>query len=143
MEETRDYRLVTDAGDLPAVTEAIRDADAIGVDIETTALSPRDGRLRLLQLATVDETFVIDAFEAGDLSPLKEALETGPVKTLHNCVPLDTDVLTPGGWRPITSISRGDTVMGYSEGRQRWTTVTEYVDGGEQEVIETSNARRR
>ena len=40
--------------------------------------------MRLLQLATPEETFVIDMFEVNDLSPLKEVLEAGPVKAGHN-----------------------------------------------------------
>ncbi len=143
MEKTGTYTLVTDPKDLPKVAQAVAKSEAVGADTETTSLSPRDGAARLLQLATPDETFVVDLFEVRDISPLKEVLEDGPVKVFHNCVPLDTDVLTPAGWRPIATISRGDTVMGYSEGRQRWTTVTEYVDGGEQGVIETFNTRRR
>ena len=54
------------------------------MDIETTALYPRDGGVRLLQLATPEETFVIDAFEVSDLSLLTVALEGGPVKVGHN-----------------------------------------------------------
>src|SRR5215212_4591111 len=61
-ERIQDYRLVTDAEEL----------------------SPRDGGVRLLQLATKEETFVIDVVEVGDLSPLKEALEGGPIKVGHN-----------------------------------------------------------
>ena len=80
----QDYRLVTTAEDLAAVAETLQSAEAIGLDIETTALSPRDGRVRLLQLATPEETFVIDLFEVSDLSPLKEVLEGGPVKVGHN-----------------------------------------------------------
>ena len=83
-ERTQDYRLVTTAEDLSAVAETLRSAEAIGVDIETTALSPRDGGMRLLQLATPEETFVIDAFEISDLSPLTEVLEGGTVKVGHN-----------------------------------------------------------
>ncbi|MCA1716373.1 MAG: bifunctional 3'-5' exonuclease/DNA polymerase [Actinobacteria bacterium] len=142
-ERLANYELITSAADLAAVAKTLEEAEFVGVDAETTALSPRDGRIRLLQLATPSATFVVDVFETGDPAPLKEVLEDGPVKTLHNCVPLDTEVLTPKGWRPIGSVSRGDTVMGYSDGRQRWTRVTEYVDGGEQEVTETSNTRRR
>src|SRR5947209_11930832 len=56
----------------------------MGVDVETTALSPRDGRIRLLQLATPDETFVVDVFEIDELTPLKEVLEEGPLKALHH-----------------------------------------------------------
>ena len=79
-----DHKLITDASDLAGIVQTLKDAEAVGVDIETTSLSPRDGRMRLLQLATPDETFVVDVFEASDLTPLKEVLETGPVKVLHN-----------------------------------------------------------
>ena len=83
-ERTQDYRLVTTAEDLAAVAKTLQSAEAISVDIETTALSPRDGGIRLLQLATPDETFVVDVFEVTDLSPLQEVLENGPVKVGHN-----------------------------------------------------------
>jgi DNA polymerase-1 len=84
-ERTTTYRLVTDAGELSGVAEALADAEAIGADIETTDLSPRDGKTRLLQLATPDETFVVDAFAVRDLSSLRDVvLEGGPVKALHN-----------------------------------------------------------
>src|SRR5918998_1072462 len=83
-ERTSTYRLVTDAEDLKSVAEALENAEAIGADIETTSLNPRDGKMRLLQLATSQETFVVDVFEVQDLSPLKGVLENGPVKTLHH-----------------------------------------------------------
>jgi DNA polymerase-1 len=78
------YAFVTDTSDLADIAQALKGAEAVGVDIETTDLSPRDGRVRLLQLATPDETFVVDVFEAKDLAPLKEVLEGGSVKALHN-----------------------------------------------------------
>ena len=83
-ERTSSYRLVTDSDELAGVAETLAGAEAIGADIETTALSPRDGKVRLLQLATDEDTFVVDAFGVRDLSPLKGVLEGGPVKTLHN-----------------------------------------------------------
>src|ERR671911_489669 len=83
-ESTTSYRLVTDAGELSGVAQALAGAEAIGADVETTDLSPRDGKTRLLQLATPDETFVVDAFAVRDLSPLRGVLEGGPVKTFHN-----------------------------------------------------------
>ena len=79
-----EHKLVTDAAALASIAEALQGAEFVGVDLETTALSPRDGRIRLLQIATGDETHVIDVFEVGDLSPLKDVLENGPVKVLHN-----------------------------------------------------------
>jgi DNA polymerase-1 len=83
-ERTTSYRLVTEAGELPGIAETLALAEAIGADIETTALDPRDGKTRLLQLATPEETFVIDVFAVRDLSLLKGVLESGPVKALHN-----------------------------------------------------------
>jgi DNA polymerase-1 len=83
-ERTSTYRLVTDAEDLAGVAEILENAEAVGVDIETTALNPRDGEMRLLQLATPGETFVLDVFAVRDLSPLEGALEKGPVKILHH-----------------------------------------------------------
>jgi DNA polymerase I len=83
-ERVSTYRLVTDAEDLASVAETLQNAEIIGVDIETTALNPRDGRMRLLQFATAQETFVVDVFGVKDLSLLKGVLEGGPVKALHN-----------------------------------------------------------
>ena len=83
-ERAQSYRLITAAEDLAAIAKTLQNDEAIGVDLETTALSPRDGGVRLLQLATPHETLVIDVFEARDLSSLKEVLEDGPVKVFHN-----------------------------------------------------------
>jgi DNA polymerase-1 len=83
-ERTSTYRLVTAAEDLASVAETLENAEAVGADIETTALNPRDGKMRLLQLATAEETFVVDTFEVQDLSPLRSVLEDGPVKILHH-----------------------------------------------------------
>lgn len=84
MERLSNYRLITSAAELSDIAKSLGAAEAIGVDIESTALNPRDGRMRLLQLATPEDTFVVDAFEAQDLSSLKDVLEDGPVKILHN-----------------------------------------------------------
>src|SRR4028119_304335 len=83
-EKTTTYTLVTDPDDLPGIASVLEAAEAVGTDTETTSLSPRDGRARLLQLAVSEQTFVIDLFEVRDVSPLKEVLEDGPVKVFHN-----------------------------------------------------------
>ncbi len=83
-ERTSSYRLVTDANDLADVAETLASAEAIGADIETTGLNPRDGKTRLLQLATAERNIVVDVFEVRDLSPLKGVLEEGPIKVLHH-----------------------------------------------------------
>ncbi len=78
------YTLVDDSQGLARAAERLREEGWIGLDAETTALSPRDGRVRLLQLASARDTFVIDLFQVPDLSPLRELLEGGPVKVLQN-----------------------------------------------------------
>jgi DNA polymerase-1 len=83
-ERTTTYRLITDAGELPGIAQSLAEAEAVGADIETTALDPREGKTRLLQLATPDETFVVDVFAVGELSPLEGVLEDGPIKVFHN-----------------------------------------------------------
>src|SRR5918998_252559 len=76
--------MIRNQTDLADVASSLENSEFMGVDLETTSLSPRDGRIRLLQLSTADETFVIDVFEVKNLSPLKKVLEDGPVKILQN-----------------------------------------------------------
>jgi DNA polymerase-1 len=83
-ERTSTHRLITDPKELPRIAKALESAEAVGLDTETTGLNPRDGRMRLLQIATPEETFVIDVFQVEDISALKDVLEGGPVKALHN-----------------------------------------------------------
>ena len=78
------YDLIRDNASLADAARTLKGAEAIGVDLETTSLSPRDGRVRLIQLAIPDKTFMVDVFEINDLSPIKEVLEDGPVKILQN-----------------------------------------------------------
>ncbi|MDX2032254.1 MAG: bifunctional 3'-5' exonuclease/DNA polymerase [Blastocatellia bacterium] len=81
------YRLVADAAEIAQVAESLRDAEAIGLDTETTGLDPHTKRLRLLQVATADEAFIFDCFELGPeaLRPILDLLERPrPVKIAHN-----------------------------------------------------------
>ena len=59
----------------------------IGFDTETTGLDPQQARLRLLQLATADESFIIDLFNfpAEELQPILDLLAANsPIKIAHN-----------------------------------------------------------
>jgi len=59
----------------------------VGVDTETTALSPFQGAVRLLQLAIPERSFVIDLFQFPALEHrgLRELLSsTHPIKVFHN-----------------------------------------------------------
>jgi DNA polymerase-1 len=72
------YRLVTDPAGLQTVLSALEEIDVVGLDTETTALSPKAGRLRLLSLAvqTISGetfTYVLDADQV-DLTPLFPSL---------------------------------------------------------------------
>ncbi|TCJ20654.1 bifunctional 3'-5' exonuclease/DNA polymerase [Rubrobacter taiwanensis] len=82
--EATGYRLIADEGELREAAARVSAAEYVGLDVETTALSPLDGRLRLLQLATPGGTFVVDLFGVGSLEPLRGVLEGGPVKVAHN-----------------------------------------------------------
>ncbi|WP_119066027.1 bifunctional 3'-5' exonuclease/DNA polymerase [Rubrobacter indicoceani] len=79
-----DYTLITDAEKLPKVAAVLEAAEVVGADIETTGLSPRSSEVRLLQLATPNETFIVDLLSVEDIGPLRGILEDGPVKVLHN-----------------------------------------------------------
>ncbi|BBL80570.1 bifunctional 3'-5' exonuclease/DNA polymerase [Rubrobacter xylanophilus] len=83
-ERTAAFHLITDPEGLRETARALAGAQRVGLDVEATGLSPLDARMRLLQLSTGEETFVVDAFRVGDLSPLSDVLEGGPLKVLHN-----------------------------------------------------------
>jgi len=83
----RTYRVITERAELEALRERLLAEPVLGVDTETTALDPYRGRLRLLQLATREEIFVLDLFALGRqaLEVLRPVLEgEQPVKVLHN-----------------------------------------------------------
>jgi DNA polymerase I len=67
------------------VARAVRGAELVGLDLETTGLDPRRAEIRLIQIATSDETFVIDCQrrDKEDLLPVVEALGAAPV-VAHN-----------------------------------------------------------
>lgn len=86
-----EYRLITDSGDFPGITNAISSAASVALDIETygpgkgDALDPRKGRIRLLQLAIPGHVpWLIDLKATGvDLGSLKGALEASEL-IIHN-----------------------------------------------------------
>ncbi|MEK6288781.1 MAG: DNA polymerase [Acidobacteriota bacterium] len=81
------FQLVTTEPALEKALEAISRHQIIGVDTETTSLDPLQGRVRLLQFATPEQSFVIDLFQLPAMrhAGLRELLSsTKPIKTLHN-----------------------------------------------------------
>ncbi len=76
---------ITDAAGLEEAVQTLSRCEAIGLDTETTGLDPHRSRLRLIQLATPDVVYLIDANRMRDLGPLKPLLEAPrPFKVLHH-----------------------------------------------------------
>ncbi|HSB08034.1 MAG TPA: DNA polymerase [Blastocatellia bacterium] len=81
------FRIVDAAAALEGALEAISRQPVIGIDTETTSLDPFSGKVRLLQIAIPEQTFVIDLFKLAALQHkgLRELLSASePVKALHN-----------------------------------------------------------
>lgn len=107
-----DVIMVADNAQLAAILPRLQAADVLGLDIETalaagtvfdlkknrTALDPRAGRVRLVQLAVPDgPVYVVDAFQADSslLAPLFASAE-GPVLVGHN-LKFDIQMLAEAG----------------------------------------------
>src|SRR5262249_42953040 len=78
-----DVALITGADELQAALPALLAEPWLGLDTETTGLDPHRDRLRLVQLATRDGAYVIDAFQL-DVCALAPVLEGGAVLVGHN-----------------------------------------------------------
>lgn len=88
------FELISDAEGVRKAFDALKTADYLGFDTETTELDPYEGILRLVQLSNGKNTFVIDLkpfAERGDiktmdeLAPLREILSAPkPIKVAHN-----------------------------------------------------------
>lgn len=82
-----EYRLITDSNEVAEVAGRVRPEAVIGFDTETTGLDPHTSKLRLIQIATPQEVFVLDCFQlsAGSLTPILEVIAApAPIKIAHN-----------------------------------------------------------
>ena len=78
----RPVRWVASDAELPALCESLRREPFIGLDVETTI---QNRTLCLIQVATSSGTYLLDALELSDLSPLGEVFgEPSVVKVIHN-----------------------------------------------------------
>jgi DNA polymerase-1 len=75
--------MIDDAAQLPTILPELLAAPLIGVDTETTGLDPKSHRLRLVQLATPNMTYVVDAFRA-DVRALAPLFAGSARLALHN-----------------------------------------------------------
>ncbi|MGZ5435717.1 MAG: DNA polymerase [Pyrinomonadaceae bacterium] len=87
------YELVTTPEQLRRAVEQLSKLQVVGVDTETTDLDPYVSRLRLIQLATPENVFIIDVdkFSSFDLkqsdevAPLRRLITSArPIKIAHN-----------------------------------------------------------
>ena len=81
------YQLITTADRLPQIAAELRAQPVIGLDTETTGLDPHTARLRLLQLATPETSYIFDCFklQPAELAPLLELIAADqPLKIAHN-----------------------------------------------------------
>jgi len=81
------FKLVNTEQALKEALEAISRHQIIGVDTETTSLDPFSGGVRLLQIATPEQSFVIDLFQLPAVKHpgLRELLSsTTTIKVFHN-----------------------------------------------------------
>lgn len=81
------YQLITTADRLPQIAAELRAQPVIGLDTETTGLDPHTARLRLLQLATPETSYIFDCFKLhpAELAPLLELIAADqPLKIAHN-----------------------------------------------------------
>ena len=81
------YTLVESQDRLGEVANAVDRSDAVGLDIETTALKPWDGEIRLMSVKTPTTHHVVDLFKTGHPEVLVRALgdpKTKTVKVIQN-----------------------------------------------------------
>jgi DNA polymerase-1 len=78
-----DYTVLTTVSAVNAALPLMLAAPVLGLDTETTGLDPREHRVRLIQLATPDHVYLLDAFQV-DARALAPVLTDGPRLVLHH-----------------------------------------------------------
>jgi DNA polymerase-1 len=79
------YEVVREPERLGHIANEVDSAQVVGLDIETTHLSPLHGDIRLVQLNTGQGTYVVDLYETGTLGPVADALASEScIKIIQN-----------------------------------------------------------
>ncbi len=81
------YKLITEVSQLAQAANDLRGEHVVGFDTETTGLDPHTVKLRLIQLATPQTSYIIDCFRLTpvQLKPILDLLSSPrPVKIAHN-----------------------------------------------------------
>jgi len=78
------YRIIDHPSELAAAARQLTKANAIAFDLEADSMYHFQEKVCLIQIATPDDTFVVDPLELADLSPLKPAMADPRIrKVLH------------------------------------------------------------
>ncbi|GIS64389.1 MAG: hypothetical protein CM1200mP3_06370 [Chloroflexota bacterium] len=78
-----DVTLVYEIREAKNIVKRLLDEEAIGLDIETTGLDPLLDKIRLVQISTTHNTYVIDINHV-PVNVLQPLLVGGPIKVIHN-----------------------------------------------------------
>lgn len=77
--------LITSQRELRTAAGYVAKHNIIAVDTETTGLDPHTSRVRLLQLGTCDQTYIVDCFKVENIEPIHAVLESKYIrKIIHN-----------------------------------------------------------
>lgn len=87
------YKYIETMHDLLSIVPILMVEEALGCDTETTGLDPLMDKVRLIQIATEREVFVIDVFRVGDVSCLKEIFETRAILKIFQNAKFDVKFL--------------------------------------------------
>ncbi|MBI4850966.1 MAG: DNA-directed DNA polymerase [Acidobacteria bacterium] len=81
-----EIKILKTSSELQQAIQILTQAECIGLDTETTGLDPYTSKLRLIQIATAKEAFIIDLFHTPQLAKELKSLLLAekPIKILHN-----------------------------------------------------------
>ena len=132
--------VITDPAQARALAEALAGQPFIAVDLETTGLDPHHDRIRLVQLATLENTRLIDAYQV-PVTELKAVLDGGPVKIVQNAK-FDWQFLYAQGiWlEPVFDTMLADQVVHHrSYGKGLGGLAKDYLDLDLPKELQTSD----
>lgn len=69
------FHYITEFAWVAKIAQEIREAETVALDLETTSLDPRMGRIRLLSLNTGKGVYVLDLWALESIAPILEALD--------------------------------------------------------------------
>lgn len=157
--EDIDVYYVSEDQDISIVIDFCLSYNLLAVDTETkvdlnklnsSALDPHSANISLVQVNSIDNSipylldFLLLSKKAKELFNEKVLMNKDIRKIIHYaCLPKETEVLTPLGWKNITEINSGDIVMGYENGFQVWTKVIDFIDAGVKDLFTIGNQRRQ